>query len=269
MRILHPEFRDYFGPTKHPFADISTLVNRDGIFVPVGVFLDASIYLVGGQPPFYISYLDITQQGAKIWIGDSKQERLASTEFSFTSLPDTLPLQDSYERPAGIFVSEPSRLSIFQSLPVGEHAFRSSQTQFSATCTIPLPDIGVRGFVLDDGTVISGNVWFVGEDGVVLTPETRSVEVTPGELSEETVLRIDVVGDPLFRRKLCGGLFTTPQFLQSVIVQSGACEVELHSDVAGNIQITIGDHEVDDPVLRMRSSSSLIFEAAGEKIADG
>lgn len=270
QRIVHPEWRDYHDPTKYPFADTATLVNteEDQNFIPEGVFLDAAIYPIGGGNRMYLSKVVVTTESATIYIGDETQTELASGEIDLVNPQDNIALADSYGRPAGLLVSEASRLIAFQGWAVGTHTFRPDQTEFAARVCFPTPEIGVRGFLLEDGSVLTGDVWLVGDDGVVLSSR-QDVEPDPDNPTATrpvTVIRIDVVGDPLFRRRLCGDLFQSAVYLRSITARQDCREVVCEADSEGNIHIGVGKQDAVDSILRIRATAEgLIFETVGER----
>jgi hypothetical protein len=83
---------------------------------------------------------------------------------------------------------------------------------------------------------MAADVWLIGEDGVVLR-------------KDENAIRVDIVGDPLFKRKLCtttGGnieLFVTPNFVRTV---NG-----IKPDEYGNFTITANNELAGDTILRI------------------
>lgn len=249
-RLLFPEFRDELEPTKYPFADDASLAAAGGVVV-VGsdTFLDASLYPVGGGPRQYLSRVVAATREVTLYTADPTRADLSSVTFDPLDPPDDLYLEDAYGRPAGVLVSEANRLASFQAWPRGETRFLPGATEFCASCVVPVPDVGVRGVLLDDGTLLTGDVWLVGEDGVVLRTEG-------GEI------RVDVVGDPLFRRRLCQptNLFTTPRFVKTV---NG-----VPPDARGEFQLTVGRRLAADTVLRIfpDGAGGLTISAAGPQL---
>jgi len=222
-RIKHPEWRANHDPTKYPFEDRATLVNDDGDILFESTFLDMSLYPVGGKPGAYLSKVVVTASTATIWIGDEENTELASTSFDIVDPPAELRLEDTYGRPAGVFVSEATRLAIFQSWGTGIHEFQPNQTPLVTDVYVPTPEVGVKGILLEDGSLIAGDIWLVGDDGVILSCEETEV---PAKCSSEsityTTVTVNIVGDPLFRRRLCPAPshFQTPNFLQSICFQT-------------------------------------------------
>jgi hypothetical protein len=114
----------------------------------------------------------------------------------------------------------------------------------------------VRGIQLETGELFVGDVWLVGDDGVVLQSEELTVPV-PGTCETQTlqVIRVDVVGDPLFRRRLCAdaNLFSTPQFVQRLRVVGPNMTFDAVPDSNGNVSLTTVDDLAERPVLRIRT----------------
>lgn len=268
-RVLHPEWRDSLETTPYPFTDTATLRNDGGKFIPEGTFLDATLYPIGGGVRMRLSKVVINNQTVKIYIGDADDDELASAEIDLIEPPDEARLVDKYGRAAGLFVSESIRLSIFQAWGLGTHTFTQEQAGFCATVCMPTPEVALRGFILEDGSVFTNDIWMIGDDGVVLSVEDN-VPVQVGCLGTnipEKVIRVDVVGDPLFRRRLCEGVFTTPQFLRTITVKRGCREFVCGPDEFGDFKISVGHQDSPDPILRVHTGTDgVIIEAVGEQL---
>jgi len=274
-RILFPQWRDSHEPTKYPFADDATLRNGDGDVIDPAVFLDGTLYPIGGRERMYLSQVEVTSDSATITIGDAGNSNRAAGSFNILDPPDRVKLVDSFGRPAGMFVSTPDRLAIFQSWMVGLHAFEVEGTEFAATVCVPTPEIGLRGILLEDGSLFTGDIWLVGDDGVVLSAEKATADPVEcgGQQQTFDVIRVDIVGDPLFRRRLCtnANLFETPRFIRSVTVtdEEGNSFTCVPDDL-GNIVFTVGSNLTDEPILRVRTiASGLRIEAVGEQLEGG
>ena len=267
-QVRHPEWRSSLEDTKYPFEPSATLVNGAGKLVPPDSFLDAHLYPIGGKGGLYLSAITLTSDLITFQIGDSSSVNIASGSVAVTGDSDTVRLTDAYGRPAGIIVSEAERLGLFRSFGLGTHTFTKLQTAFVATICMPTPQIGVRGVVIPDGTLFTGPVWIVGEDGVVVSKETdvRPATCDTGAQTHD-VIRVDVVGDPLFRRRLCvpSNLFTTPNFVQKIRIFSGSDEWVCEPDEHGYFYIQGNDSLAGDPALRVRTTATgeLKFEVVG------
>lgn len=268
--ILDPEWRGSLATTKYPFADTASLSNNSGDFIPEGIFLDASLYVIGAKDRLYIAKIEITADSGTLTLNDSTKKAVATATFNLLDPPSQIQVLDLFGRPAGILVTDPTNLAIFQAWIAGSHEFQIGTTEFVARVTIPTPEIGVRGFLLDDGTLMTGDVWFVGGDGVVLTPGLASIDEScsnPAELFG--FIRVDIVGDPLYRRKLCDpvNLFQTPRFLKKLRVLRGCDAIDMVPDEHGGIRLGVGSHYASDTVLRVRTTSTgLVIETVGSNM---
>lgn len=270
-RIKHPEWLDSLEPTPYPFEDAATLANAEGQTLYPGTFLDAVFYPVGGSSGGYLSQVDIDDQTAVLHYSDDVNLSLATATISLAAPAESIRFTDSQGRPAGLMVSEPIRLAIFQSWPDGSHEFLPEQTRFVASACMPVPDVGVRGIMADDGNVVTGDVYLVGDGGVVLSCESVSIDGTCGEPTQELrKLRVDVVGDPLWRRRKCApGFFATPRFLKTITFQRGRRSLTCGPGDNGNIRVLVGDDDASDTILRVRpTTGGLIMEAVGERLED-
>lgn len=216
--IRHPEWRASLEPTKYPFSDTATLTNTEGLEIPSTTFIDASFYVAGGDAGLYLTQVSITADEVTIYVGVTANKLLASVTFDRANPPAVLAFKDVNDRAAGMIISEAARLAIFSSWGTGDHVFTQAQTAFVARCCHAVPTAGLRGFELDDGSVVAEDVWLVGDDGVVLScADGTDFLGCVGDLAVKEI-RIDIVGDTLFRRKLCSDplAFETPRFLESL-----------------------------------------------------
>lgn len=250
-RILFPEFRDQFEPTLYPFMDMATLTSiSTGQTIDRDLFLDASLYPIGSVGNFvYISNINISAREVVISIADNTRQEKARAVFDPLAAPDLVRVFDEWERPAGVLVSDALRLARFSSWAEGGHQFRADATTFVPSCVIPTPEIGVRGVITEKDDLFTGDMMIVGDNGVVVRQE------------DDDVIRVDIVGDPLFRRQLCFpvDLFKPPGFVKTI----NGCP----PDEYGNFNITVGDHLNETTVVRIyKKDSGLVIEAIGTPI---
>jgi hypothetical protein len=233
MRITYPEFRSENLDSRYPFADTATLLSRDKLAIDPAMLIDAVVYPIGAAARLYISTIEVSNRLVTIWIGDSTQPQLASGSFDPLAPLATIVLTDPYGRPAGMFVTDPILLASAQAWPSGAHTFDIGSTEFAASCTIATPEAGVRGLITAQGPLAAGDVWLVGEGGIMIS------------LDEDGSIRVDVVGDPLFARRLCTpvNLFAAPRFVQTINgVPPGP---------DGDFQIAVATASAADTVLRI------------------
>ncbi len=259
QRKINREWRAQNDTTRYPFSPQATLASRDGRVLVEGTFLDASLYPVGGREGAYLSRVSVTHQEVTVWVGDAGSSARCSGTFDLIRPDDLVALADADGRPAGVLVSESARLGVFQSWGVGDHDFTRADSEFCVGCCTPTPEAGLRGIRLPSGEVLSGEVWLLGDDGVVLR---SSQEVVDGR--EVTVVRVDVVGDPLFRRRLCSPdeLFATPSYVKTLRVVHAGGTFDCAPDEYGNVRLAEGDAGT---VLRVRATAGgLIVGMAGK-----
>ena len=216
------------------------------------LFEDASLFPVGATVSFlYIGQIIIETRRVRINILDAARVERCFVEFDPLFAPDLLRCVDQFNRPSGVLVSSTVKLARFTAWGVGEYLFDNTATQFVPSCVIPTPEVGVRGVLTEAGDLFVRDFLIVGDNGVVVREET------PG------CIRIDVVGNPLFRRQLCEPieLFVPPRFVRTI----NGCP----PDKYGNFNLTVGDHLTDQTVLRVYPTvEGLTVEAAGAGVVN-
>ena len=266
-RILFPAWRKENEPTKYPFSPKARLANDEGLVLPEGVFLDASLFPIGAAGPLYLSRAVVDHEKVVLSVGDAADPARCSGELRLVNPDGLVTLADPVGRPAGVLVSEPARLAVVQAWGVGDHTFGPDDTEFCATCCVPTPEPGLRGVLLDSGELLTGDVWLVGGDGVVLREEAVTAVGPCGTRTAARAVRVDVVGDPLFRRRLCQprDLFATPNPVKVLrVVGPDGATFDVAPDDRGNVQVTGGANLAADPVLRVHTApTGLTFELVG------
>lgn len=285
MKIRNPEWRDELDSTRYPFSDDATMTSEAGNFLSELVLIDAVLYPIGATLPLRLSSVVVSPGAITVFVSDTNDDISVQASFSAGSIPDNLKLIDEHGRTAGLLVSSAIRLATLVGLPSGTHIFSEDATTFALSCCHPLPSGGVEGFVLDDGTVLSGDVVLVADDGVVFS-HSQVVSTPANPYYSATTfeqIRVDIVGDPLFRRRLCtdSEQFVSPTFIQRIcintpeILEAG----ELPSidsdrfcitpDEYGDIRLIAGTQDASDSVLRIYPvDEGLMFRAVGERTRD-
>jgi hypothetical protein len=256
-QIRHPEWRSSLDDTNYPFSPTVSLTNTEGAEIPSTSFLDAHLYPIGGTTGIYLSKFSVSNEEITFHIGDDSSSDIASGSVALVSLPTYVRLVDANNRPAGILVSEPQRLAAFSSFGVGDHEFTQDQTEFVATVCMPAPEIGVRGVILPDGTIMTGQLWFVGEGGVVLRDSTTTIpQACAAAAVTFPTIRVDIVGDPLFVRRFCQPreLFTTPKFVRAIKIVSGEDSWECSPDSNGRLFVQGNDSLAAKTALRIQTA---------------
>ena len=93
----------------------------------------------------------------------------------------------------------------------------------------------------------------IGDNGVVVTQDANDSEV----------IRIDIVGDPLFLRQNCTEVerFVTPNFIRTI----NGCP----PDADGNFHITVGNHQNAETIVRIYAEDGvLVIRAIGNTVQE-
>ena len=163
---------------------------------------------------------------------------------------------DVYDRPAGMLLSNPLSLGRFSTWTTAVYTFEPTAAEFVASVSIPANEPGVRGVLSPTGALLAGDIWLLGDAGIVIRREQNT----------ESVIRVDVVGVPLFKRFVCEPLddFPAKNYLQTI----NGCG----PDAYGNFTITATGEDVlartqrgkDDTVLRVYpQNGTIVFDAVG------
>jgi hypothetical protein len=189
------------------------------------------------------------------YIGDTSNKQIASATFNPLAVPSdgALELVDAYGRPAGALLSTALALAAFSAWPNETHTFRIGDTEFVAGVVIPANEPGVRAVIGADGTLLTGDVWLIGDRGVVLrAPDANTV-------------RVDVVGEPLFQRVVCEPVarFQPKTFVQTITINGVTCG----PDEYGNFALTATGHAASDTILRIYFQDGTIkIDTVGKKV---
>ena len=271
-RVVIPTWENEYEDATYPFVDAATLQNESGLFIPPNAFIDAVLHPVGAQNRLRLSRVDVARNRSRVFVGDDREEERCWGDIPAVDPPANINLIDQYGRPSGLLVSSAQRLAVFQTWPTGTHRFNRAATEFTAAVCQPLPSAELRGFLLESGEVFTGDILLVGGPGVELRATTSPPEaalgcgtalVAPATAAQR--VRVDIVGDPLFRRATCGDAFETPNFLKTVTFFAGCDKITVHPDATGDLKISVGHDLAAATILRIRNvDGELVFEAVGE-----
>lgn len=246
-RILYPAFREETTPTRYPFADTATLqANNSDFNIGVDSFIDASLYPIGAGVGLHISRIETSATQTRIVITDAANTSEFIAEYSTLQPPsDLIEIVDAFDRPAGYLLSTADKLASFGTQNA-THEFDRAATEFAATTVIPAREPGVRGVQTTKSKLLTKDVWLVGDMGVQLTHKGNGV------------IRVDVVGEPLFKRALCevNTDFPAKKYVRTI----NGCG----PDQFGNFIITPTREAAPDSILRVYpSASGIVIEAVG------
>jgi hypothetical protein len=253
--ILFPQFREEQSDSKYPFADFATLQSQDGrVSFKKDVFVDAVFYPIGGGSAAYISRVVVAVSKVTITVETVDPVVSVSASYDPLLLPvePMLSFQDAYGRPAGNIVFNLELIAEIYQWGFGAYDFNRAGTEIVATAFIPAQEPGVRALTLDGKNFLTGDVVLIGADGVVLRAETGNV------------IRVDIVGVPLFNRAACedaGKITQPPRFVSTI----NGCA----ADEFGNFTITASNRGIpagvaDTTVMRVYpTNAGLVIATAG------
>jgi hypothetical protein len=192
MKVVFGDWRDDNAQRRYPFSDTATLEGATLTLAP-SLFIDGRLYPIGGNATLYLNRISRAGSTITFAVQAVGTDELATGEIDVTDIPATgeIPFYDVYGRPAGMLLSTEEALNSFSGLNTGDYEFFAEQTPFAAAVVVAQPDLGLRGVALESGEVLAGDVWLVGEDGVILRRD------------EDGSLRIDIIGDPFAARATC------------------------------------------------------------------
>ena len=253
-RILFPPFRNEQGASRYPFTDESKLLASGTSFViDPACFIDASFYPIGGGGAVYLYQLTVSALNFEFVVRTVNPSVIIRGTYDWRNPPENgiIEFYDDYGRPAGIILVDKNQMQQFSSLNVGTYNFGENSAQFVATTFIPAREPGVRAIKSsDNASFLTGDMWLLGDDGVVVRAEGNHV------------IRIDIVGVPLYKRVACDTGTPAPptKFLKTI----NGCP----PDEFGNFTITATDKGLpsgrDDTIVRIYpADNGLIFEAIG------
>ncbi|NBT75277.1 MAG: hypothetical protein EBT15_04770 [Betaproteobacteria bacterium] len=253
-RILFPEFRDEQSTSRYPFADTATLQSSTdaSIQIAADTFIDASFFAIGGSTRAFISSISVAAQKITITVGDSDLAARISASYDPLSPPadGIITFNDTYGRPAGMLLSTPVALARFSAWAIGTYTFTQAETEFVSSVVIPANEPGVRALRPETKQFLTGDVWLVGDQGVVLRQDG------PG------VIRVDIVGVPLFKRFLCEPQsedFPTKRYIKTI----NGCG----PDEFGNFTFTATNQLAPDAVLRIYvDGDTIVIDTVGRSV---
>ena len=244
-KIAFNDWRAENEQRSYPFADDSTLTNGT-VTLAKALFIDGRLYPIGGDAELYLGRITRAGNNIEFAITTEVGGDLAAASYDVTDIPANgeLAFHDDYGRPAGMLLSSQEALQAFSGLNTGEYEFLLAQTRFAPAVIVAQPAVGVRGFVTDEGDFFAGDVWLVGEDGVVLRRD------------DDGSLRIDIIGDPFAARKLCEDEEAGDSEIEAL---RPYCPIKTLNGVApddqGNFQMLIGSNQSLSNILRITPGS--------------
>jgi len=239
--------------SQYPFADVATMTNGVDV-IPDTLFSDLILHPVGGDDGLYLSEVSLRDVSVTLTFA-SPSGPVCSAAFRRGSYPSQLQLTDAFGRPAGLAVLNTIAAAALCYWSLGEHRFTPEEAAICPDVVLPMPEVGVRGFLLESGEILSGSVTFVAEDGVYF----QSIDAEFGGAAY-TQVRLDAMGDPLYLRRNAEdneAVVDDGPFLQTINQQPGS---------NGHMLIYSGDELHEDSVVRITSGTyGLMIKLIGTK----
>lgn len=258
-RILFPQFRDEQNTSRYPFTDSSVLVETEtGLAIANGVFVDATFYPIGGGGSIYLQSIVIGAPGFEFVVTTTSPAVTIRGKYDWRSPPENgvIPFYDAFGRPAGMALVNVENMRQFNSWTQKTYSFGQRSAQFVATTFVPAKEPGVRALRSTANSFLTGDVWFIGDGGIVVRAEG------------EHTIRFDIVGIPLYRRYACAGaeaVFPPKRFVKTI----NGCP----PDEYGNFTITANPLHPNlpanqkDVVLRVYpTTNGVVLEALGGSV---
>lgn len=179
--------------TNYPFLDTSNMTSDSGVFIPPDVFVDACIYITSEDYRVYIAEINKTPNRLRIDVRDFSGSLMRaeyifgdSIELDYKMFSFLVLFNENGDEAGVIGVNVLKLLSHLNHSNV--LTFGYSNTAFTPSALVPLkaPSSGITK-VTSQNKSVSGVVWLIGENGVVLDYENNK-------------LRVNAVGDFLYRR---------------------------------------------------------------------
>ena len=239
-KIAFNDWRAENTQRNYPFADDATLIG-DALTLSQALFIDGRLYPVGGDESLYLARISRVGSTIEFAIATETVGELATGSYTVTSIPASgeLAFYDAYGRPAGMLLSTAEALQAFSGLNAGVYSFLPAQARFATAVVVAQPDTGFRGFILPSGELVTGDVWLVGEDGVVIS-------------NDDGALRIDIIGDPFAVRKLCEDEAPSDP---GVAALTAYCPLKtingIEPDANGDFQMLVGGNQALSNILRI------------------
>ena len=187
---------------KFPFSDAAACGNGAGI-IPPGAIIDAQLYVLG-RAPGRVWLSSVSESGILVFSDAEGEFAETVTQPVPQSAVPVIYTAAGDRRPGGVVVFGEAD-AVAGLVALGGQSFSSDETELSPAAVTFLGLPGVRGFLLDDGHVVSGDVKFRGVNGMDIASWTdadgvghlrfgaigRDVEATAGGFITRVVAESD------------------------------------------------------------------------------
>ena len=219
------EYRNQNSQRQYPFADDAPLTDNTEQRLSVDFLVDAFLYPIDitGRP--YLSKIDLGE-GTLHFSDSETAEEIGVASFNINDTEAYI-YEQEYDRKIGVLAFGDGLSSVFAGATV--RVFVPESTPLAPTAFIPLNQPGVRGFLLPDGNLVTGDVVFEGRDGVLVS-STNTIGGIP-------ILRIDVIGVPETPLDVCRDVCDV---ITELLLQRKAGSAVDISEYGGNVIALVG-----------------------------
>lgn len=260
MRVLYPTYYDESVDAAYPFAG-DTRRSNGAVRIDDDIFVDGRLYPPDGSAELYLYSIEVADE-IELTLADERGI-VASGSFARNDAPDEIHFTTASGAYVGLlrgYVNKKDTDSVgvrglrkLAGWNDGTYVFGAGDTRFAATVVVPQPQRCVRAIVLESGEVFTGDVYLVGERGVQLTLVDAELSSSSSHyMSFEPIIRVDVIGDPLYMRRECedeGIDMTSSRVIKKIRFDGDLIE----PDETGGFKLLVGkDAESSDaPALRL------------------
>lgn len=159
MTILYTEYINQNSQRNYPFSDSATLKDSGGVSLPTDFIVDINMFVFNATGVPYIQSINVTENRIIFAVDGTVcgfADMDGSTEIAIYDSED-------FMRQIGVVVFG-AGLSSFNTGMA--HVYASNATSLCVTAWFNLKQAGVRGFLLEDGTLVTGAVTFEGRNGI-------------------------------------------------------------------------------------------------------
>lgn len=239
-----PDWRFEMAASRYPFTDSALLQSSSTpkITVVNEMIVDASFY--ASFDPVGL-YRIIVQEDNTVQLVFSSESGATTATATLVPGEDLVTVYEK-DRVAGVLVLNEGWEQMAAAWPVGTHVFNQRRNQLVLGV---IRTTTVRGLeaLEHEGFSVDGEVWIIGENGVAVRPVSDSE------------IRVDVIGDPLFKRRRCEptDTFVTPRFVKTI---NG-----FPPNQYGGFTVNT---TVSSTVLRISADGSLKIEVVGQGVVE-
>ena len=159
------EYRNQNSNRSYPFADDASLLDADGNALPSDFIIDAFLFPIDVGGGVYLQSID-TVSGKIYFAADGTPDPFGIATYAGT---DTAYVYETgtYGRQIGVVVFGAGTNQIVGGTAV--RTFTYEATALTPAAFIPMNQPGVRGILLEDGSLLTGDITIVGGPGVNIT----------------------------------------------------------------------------------------------------